>query len=256
MIIKASGVKRYGIVNDWLNYFYASICLSIQWHSGLLTINYPPINYPLTNPVWFYDIVESEGLDMLNLAEEYFLLMLDSTGSANFWGAQKKINHGLVRAVLEELKLTGFIQVIDQQCFPLIKITHPGNPALEAAFRQLTQSEETKTIEEWSDLLRSKKYDLRKLISDGLTDRGILRINKKWYSSLITFMAYTIGQPSVVFWIKMRIRAIALFCEPPDERSMTLLYLLKETGQLYRVFDRYERSIARKITIPLRQVYP
>lgn len=211
---------------------------------GCFTEAYHNLNDPLTTAEKARAMVMVEE-KVLNLAEMYFVLMLDERKAFIFHPVVNITARMLAQALLVELILDGDLRVIDNLCFTVPGRATACDPALNMVYDAIMQSIELKTLYGWEESLGAEGEGLVKRIADGLVAKGILSEEKKRIFS--STQMYRLCDQEVLYQIVMRLRNIGLYSQPPDEPSLALLRLAKQAGQLRRIFDLYEERIVREV---------
>ncbi len=180
----------------------------------------------------------------LTLAEELFLIALDDKKGSPAGSAADTLQYGLVGALLAELAILNKLSLDPKKRLVVVDRTLPENPLLSYAFTQLLKSSKPRKTSAWIEALGNKRT--YRLVASALVDKKILRQEEKRFLWVIPYAAYPQEDASAKYWIKIRLRSIALASTIPGPRDLVMLGMVNACRLTNLVFTRDERKTARK----------
>jgi len=178
---------------------------------------------------------------MLKLYEELFLLAINDATGGLVGSAATYLPYGLVGAILAELALEGKAQASDKR-LAVADASPTGDELLDEALAALAGASKPRKLASWVEALGSKK--LPKRVAARLAAANVLRIEQKRFLWVIPYEAYPEHDASAKYWVKARLRGVALGGEQPEPRAVALLSLLRACRLLNLVFTKDERKAA------------
>ena len=108
----------------------------------------------------------------LNLVDKFILLALDDD-KGTFATEPFALTYGLAGAILLELSLKGYINIVDKR---VVLRSHKriGDPFLDTYLVKLTESKKNKRLSYWIQTFGNKERSIKKEILDKLIRKGIL----------------------------------------------------------------------------------
>jgi hypothetical protein len=185
---------------------------------------------------------------MFNLVDSYCVLLIDRH-SIQAGSIPQKYARGLAQSVLMEL-IASERFTIDRDGNIFLASNAPlDSPACDRVLQEMDHQKMLLSVQEWIDRLEQLAPYLFQLVIKDLTKRGIVRIEDRRHFYLFKTPVYTLTRPYDAYWTQLRLRSVALFCEPPTPEETLLLQILTGEDLLPWIFERDELSVARR-TIP------
>lgn len=180
---------------------------------------------------------------MLSMFEELFLVAIDDYKGTVAPSVSDRLRYGLAGALLAELALQEKIRIDKGK---LVPSEAPSTiQGIEAdALQIITASKKPRPVKHWISALASNKLNRR--VAEDLADKHVLTIEKRRFLWVIPYDAYPQQDASAKYWVKQRLRSVALGGINPAPRDLLLLSLVKSCDMLGLVFTRDERKTARK----------
>jgi len=188
---------------------------------------------------------------MLTLSEELFLLSLEDKKKGRLaLSSSQIVPYALGGALLAELALLGRIRLEDSRRVELADAS--GAPALaderlNELLKEISAAGDPKKITHWVKLLGSGSWKLQKSLLTGLKAKEVLKEEEKRYLWVIPYSEYSEHDASAKYWLKVRLRCIALAGVAPNPQEAALLSLLHACGLLHNLFtiDEYKAANQR-----------
>jgi len=179
----------------------------------------------------------------LSLFEELLLIAIDDDKGTVASSVSGHLPYGLAGALLAELALQEKIY-IDKGRLVLADTSQSGNDIEAEALQIIAASKKPRKVQHWINSLGSTKYARR--VAERLAEKGLVTIEERRILWIIPYDAYPQQDASAKYWVKQRLRSVALGGVAPSARDVTLLSLVKSCDMLGLVFTRDERKTARK----------
>jgi hypothetical protein len=182
----------------------------------------------------------------LNLYEELYLLAIHEEKGTILAAAEANLPYAITGALLAELALMGKIQINDRH---RLEVKDPG--ALEDEFlnhtlQELASAEQPHKIGYWIDRLSDEPKKFFKHLADKLVQDGIVTREDK----RLLWIVPPPGAPepcgSAKFWLKTRLRKLALANQEADLHDLTLLNLAHACSWMDLIFTKDERKLASR----------
>jgi hypothetical protein len=183
---------------------------------------------------------------MLTLFEELFLLAFhEDKGKLIKW-ATENLPVGLAGAVLAELALSDRLRVEENHRLELLDAAPTQDEILDAALEKINSSDRRRKVTYWVNQLNEKPKKLYERLEQRLVDKGIFQADE---SSLISLPSQNEADgysASARYWLKRRLRGLALTDQKADLRDLTLLNLVLACDFVDLIFTKDERKIVRR----------
>lgn len=168
----------------------------------------------------------------LNLVEGFLLLALDNN-KGKFLTDSLAINHGLAGAtlmkftILDRVKVEGKkVQVIDH--------SPTGKDYLDKIMQYIDSSSKQRKVRYWVHRIASKWKTLKYELLNSLTDRGILKRQRKKFLGLFPYSVYPTVNPQPEDELRDKLLKIVENEKEIDAKSL-MLFSLMEATKLTRV---------------------
>lgn len=178
---------------------------------------------------------------MLKLYEELFLLAINDATGKLAGSAAAYLPYGLAGAILAELALAGKVRVSDKR-LAAADASPTGDELLDEVLAAVAGARKPRKLASWVEALGSQK--LLKRVAARLAAANVLRIEKRRFLWVIPYETYPEHDASAKYWVKARLRGVALGGAQPEPRTVALLSLLQACRLLNLVFTKDERKAA------------
>lgn len=183
---------------------------------------------------------------MLTLFEELFLLAYhEDKGKLIKW-ATENLPVGLAGAALAELALSDRLRVEENHRLELLDAAPTQDEILDAALEKINSSERRRKVSYWVNQLNDKPKKLYEQLEQRLVDKGIFQADELSLISLPSQNKADGYSASARYWLKRRLRDLALTDQKAELRDLTLLNLVQACDFVDLVFTKDERKIARR----------
>ncbi len=179
----------------------------------------------------------------LNIPEKLFILSIDDERGEIKSSIKSTLQYGLAGGLLAELQLANKIQLQGGR-LTLADSTPTGDAWLDEVLAEIAAAQKPRKLSRWIEIL-GRKQIIRQTASR-LAERNVISIEKKRYLWIIPYDIYPQVDASAKYWVKQRLRGIALAGEKTHAQDLILLSLLKACGLLRLLFTRDERKYASK----------
>lgn len=192
---------------------------------------------------------------MFNIVDSYCVLLIDRQ-PIQAGSIPQKYARGLAQSVLMELIASERFSVDHDGNIFLASNARLESPVCNRVLQEMDHQKMLLSIQEWIDRLEQIAPYLFQLVIKDLIRRGIVRIETRRRFHLFKTPVYTLARPYDAYWTQMRLRSVALFCEPPTAEETLLLQILTGEGLLSWIFERDELSVARQAipAVPWKQL--
>ncbi len=183
---------------------------------------------------------------MSTLFEELFLLAFhEDKGKLIPW-ATENLPVGLAGAILAELALNDRVRVEENHRLELLDSSPTQDEILDAALEKIQSSERPRKITYWVNQLNEKPKKLFEQLEERLVAKGIFQQEESSFISLPSQNELDGQNASARYWLKRRLRGLALTDQEVDLRGLTLLNLVQACNFVDLIFTRDERKTARR----------
>lgn len=183
---------------------------------------------------------------MSTLFEELFLLAFhEDKGKLIPW-ATENLPVGLAGAILAELALNDRLRVEENHRLELLDASPTQDEVLDAALEKIQSSERPRKVSYWVNQLNEKPKKLFEQLEERLEAEGIFQRDESSFISLPSQNELDGQNASARYWLKRRLRGLALTDQEADLRGLALLNLVQSCDFIDLVFTRDERKIARR----------
>ncbi len=181
---------------------------------------------------------------MLTLYEELQLLSIHADKGIFIGSALDRLKPGLVGAILAELALAGKICLSNNRRLQLVDDSLTDDPVLDCAIADLKNPEKERKFGYWINTLSQKPEKLRKKITAGLVQKGLLMQEDDNLVWVIPSPLHPEIKASTKYAVIQHLRSIVLAKEDAHPREIAFLSLVSACGLLDLVFLRDERKAA------------
>jgi hypothetical protein len=183
---------------------------------------------------------------MSNLYEELYLLTVHEDKGTTLSSAQSNLSYSLAGALLTELALRGKLQVNPRHRVEVIDANPTGDDLLDETLQEIAKAEQPRKIGYWINRLSEDHKKISKHLVERLVQEGIVVLEDKR-------MLWTVpcpGSPepcgSAKYWIKTRLRKLALADQDSNLQDLALLHLAQSLDWLELIFTQDERKLAAR----------
>jgi Golgi phosphoprotein 3 len=183
---------------------------------------------------------------MLTITEELFLLALDEERGQVPNSVAMSLRFGLGGALVADLFVEQLIQLENKNRVALVARAHSTDELFEEALEAIRRAENPRKLTHWINLFSTgtKKFQAR--LGERLVAQGVLTREEKRYLWVTPYAPYPLLDANARYWIKHRLREVALTQQTAGERDVALLSLLRAGNLLDHIFTRDELKLARK----------
>jgi len=180
----------------------------------------------------------------LILAEQTLLIALDDEKGRDKtqWGSDP----GLGAALLLDLARLELVTVDDDGKIVAVDGALPGHELLRDAYTAIRGSSRPRKAKHWVQRLPRKLKPLRRRVSRGLVQRGILAEQRTKLLRLVPMTRFPTVDPAPERELRDRLRDVLLADRDPSEEEALLLGLLEPLGLTDSLVARGQRRAARK----------
>jgi hypothetical protein len=183
---------------------------------------------------------------MLTLYEELFLLAFHEDKGKLIPATTENLPVGLAGAILAELALNGRLQVEENHRLDLRDASPTEDEILDAALEKIQSSERPRKVTYWVNQLNEKPKKLFEQIEERLEAKGILARDESNLISMPSQDELDGHKASARYWLKRRLRGLALTDQEADLRGLALLNLVQACDFVDLIFTKDERKTARR----------
>ena len=173
---------------------------------------------------------------MLTIYEEILLLVIDEENGSFVRLPSLSLEFAIAGSLLMELALKNRIDSDLKKLF-IIDKTPTGDPILDKALQQLTDSKLEGDGKYWVQRLAKTADDTRDEIIYRLVDKGILKVENKKILWVFNSRRYPLLDNKEVTEVRERIRAIIFSDDIPDPHDIAIIGLAHACNLLDHVFD-------------------
>jgi hypothetical protein len=180
----------------------------------------------------------------LIIAEQTLLIALDDKKGRDKtqWGSDP----GLAAALLLDLARLELVTVDADGKIAAVDGTLPGHELLRDAYTTIRGSSRPRKPRRWVQRLPRKLKPLRRRLSRGLVQRGILAEQRTRLLGFVPMTRFPTVDPAPERELRDRLRDVLLADRDPSEEDALLLGLLEPLGLIDSLVARGQRRAARK----------
>jgi hypothetical protein len=183
---------------------------------------------------------------MLTLFEELFLLAFHEDKGKLIPSTMENLPVGLAGAMLTELVLNGRLQVEENHRLILQDVSPIEDEILDAALEKIQSSERPRKVSYWVNQLNEKPKKLFDQLEERLEAKGILLRDESNLISMPSQDELDGHNATARYWLKRRLRGLALTDQDVELRGLALLNLVQACDFIDLIFTKDERKIARR----------
>ncbi|HQU71608.1 MAG TPA: GPP34 family phosphoprotein [Calditrichia bacterium] len=181
----------------------------------------------------------------LSLSEALLLLALHDEKGSIVFRASTAIDYAVAGAGILELILDGQVELADKKV-RIVEAATANSPLKTAILEQLAKSRKVRKLDYWVMNLPHKIKHIKSLITDQLTDKGILREDEKKVLWIFSIKRYPTVDGSPESQLRRRIHDIVLGNDAAEDWEAALLGLVKACDLINDLFEREDRRVAKK----------
>jgi golgi phosphoprotein 3 len=183
---------------------------------------------------------------MLTLYEELFLLAFHEDKGKLIPTTTENLPVGLAGAILAELVLNGRLQVEENHRLVVLDASPIQDEILDAVLEKIQSSERPRKVSYWVNQLNEKPKKLFDQMEERLEAKGILLRDESNLISMPSQNELDGHNASARYWLKRRLRGLALTDQDVELRGLALLNLVQACDFIDLIFTKDERKIARR----------
>ncbi len=180
---------------------------------------------------------------MATFTESFFLLFFDEQHGYLPFYRERAARFGSAAAVLFELALKGnLIYRTVEKRWEVCLSTQDGR----VSDRALKLIDVNQPPSQWIHQLSAPSSSWMDTFTDYMKEEGILAQSpgRSWRHPFAS--SYWLTDTGTSFYVRLAVRSVALFCQPPTTASALALMLLNAFRQLPLLFDAFERGEAKR----------
>lgn len=181
---------------------------------------------------------------MLTIPEELLLLTIHQEKGTYIGAAADRLKVGLAGALLTQLALHGKIDVDKNHRVNIVDASPSGDDLADEALAAIKESEKARKVGYWINAFTPKADSYRKRLVERLVEKGVLTVDEDHLNWVVPSPYHTEGNGSTKFWLKRRLRDIALAEAEAGSAEVAFLSLLRAVDLLDLVFLKDERRQA------------
>ena len=179
----------------------------------------------------------------INIPETLFILTIDDEVGTIAASVKTMLPYSLAGAALAELALANKIQLQDGRLV-LVDPTPVGDAWFDEILAEIATEQKPRKLSRWVEAI--SRMQIVKKMASRLTERNMIRVEKKHYLWIIPYEVYPQVDASAKYWVKQHLRSIVMAGEKAEAPDIILLSLLKACNLLRLLFTRDERKYASK----------
>ena len=183
---------------------------------------------------------------MSNLYEEMFLLTIDEEKGTILSTAQSNLPYGLAGALLTELALRGKLQINPRHRVEVLDANQTGDNFLDETLQEILAAEQPRKIGYWINKLSEDYKKISKRLAERLAQEGIVTLEDKRMLWVIPCPGFPEPCGSAKYWIKTRLRKMALADPEANLQDLALLNLVQSLDWFGLIFTQDERKLAAR----------
>ena len=183
---------------------------------------------------------------MSNLYEEMFLLTIHEEKGTILSSAQSNLPYGLAGALLTELTLRGKLQVNPRHRVEVLDVNQTGDDFLDETLQEILAAEQPRKIGYWINKLSEDYKKISKRLVERLVREGIITVEDKRMLWVIPCPGFSEPCGSAKYWIKTRLRKMALADQEANLQDLALLNLAQSLDWFELIFTQDERKLAAR----------
>ncbi len=182
----------------------------------------------------------------LNLYEELYLLAIHEEKGTILAAAERNLPYGIAGAMLAELALLGMIQINDRHRVEVKDAAQLEDDFLNHTLQEIKASEQPHKIGYWIDRLSDEPKKFYKHLAEKLVQEGVVTREDKRLLWVVPPPEAPEPCGSEKFWLKARLRKVALAGQEADLRDLALLKLAQACNWEDLLFMKDERKVASR----------
>jgi golgi phosphoprotein 3 len=183
---------------------------------------------------------------MSNLYEEMYLLTIHEDKGTILSAAQSNLPFGLAGALLTELALRGKLQVNPRHRVEVVDASQTGDDILDEISQEISKSEQPRKIGYWINKLSDDHKKISKRLVERLVMEGIVVVEDKRMLWAIPCPGSPEPCGSAKYWLKARLRKLALADQEANLQDLALLNLAQSLHWFELIFTQDERKLAAR----------
>jgi hypothetical protein len=183
---------------------------------------------------------------MLTLPEELMLLALDDNQGVVTQNARAPLKLGLISAALTELTLTGKLRVDDFGNVIAAPPAPTGDALLDRIVNRVAQTAPPRPTHYWLQALNNQTRDAEDLVRQKLVHRGALRVEESRKFFIVRELRFPQQNGGFEQNTRSRLRDVVINNQPPDDRTMALVGLVKMCNLIEAAFPFTDWTHARQ----------
>ena len=182
---------------------------------------------------------------MLTISEKLLLLALHDEKGHVLMRAESALPYSLAGAALIELVMQNKIR-LDGRHVQIADGAVTGNAVYDYVLGKIRESKKPKDIKHWVRKIGEFPAPLKKMLTEQLTHKGILRIQKQKILWLFALKRYPMRNPVPETDVRQHLQQVVLYQGRPSETDVILLSLVKVCDLIPEIFEKDQRKEAKK----------
>ncbi len=181
---------------------------------------------------------------MFTLPEELFLLSLDDAHGVIHTAYSTRIGPCLAGTLLAEICLHGLVELNEKANIILVEEKLTGDDLLDDVITTLNSSHKPHKPAYWIGELSEHSQPFIRRLSATLENLGVIHRDGKRFWLVAPYPPLGNQTAHAKYWLKARLRQLAILDYRPNAHDLTLLRLLQACGLLGLLFTKDERQAA------------
>lgn len=181
---------------------------------------------------------------MFTLPEELFLLSLDEAHGVIHTAYSTRIGPCLAGTLLAEICLHGLVDLNEKANIILVDVKLTGDDLVDDVITTLNSSRKPHKPAHWIGELSEHSQPIIRRLSAALENLGVIYRDGKRYWLVAPYPPLGNQAAHAKYWLKARLRQLAILDYTPNTRELALLRLLQACGMLSLLFTKDERQAA------------
>jgi Golgi phosphoprotein 3 len=183
---------------------------------------------------------------MSNIYEQFFILTIHEDKGIILSTAQSNLPYGLAGALLTELALRGKLQVNPRHRVEVLEASQTGDDFLDETLQEISKAEQPRKLSYWINKLSEDYKKISKRLVEKLVQEGIVSLEEKRMLWATPWPGSPEPGGSAKYWIKTRLRKLALADQEANLEDLALLNLVQSLDWLGLIFTQDERKLAAR----------
>ncbi len=183
---------------------------------------------------------------MSTLYEELYLLTIHEDKGTILSAVQSNLPYGLAGGLLTEIALRGKLQVNPRHRVELTDPNQTGDPILDDTIQEISGADQPHKIGYWINRLSDDHKKISKRLVEKLVMEGVVTLEEKRLLWAIPCPGSPEPCGSAKYWLKTRLRKMALADQEANLQDLALLNLVHSLDWFELIFTQDERKLAAR----------